>query len=106
MLLIQQLAVDEGPRLKVASPVQRREKAVSLPPDDILSLQIHSNAVDQVEMREGDHCDRAVVLDDREPVTELAIVDYIADASDGLQEFVLLDLALEKLVDVVDVEAS
>ena len=106
MLLIEQLAVDEGPRLEVASLVKCREKAVSLPPDDILSLQIHSNAIDQVEMRERNHCDRAVVLNDREPVTELAIVDYIADTSNGLQEFVLLDLTLQKLIDVVNVKAS
>ena len=66
----------------------------------------HADAVDEVEVREWDNSDRVEVLDEGEAITETAIVDLIAKATNGFGEAILLNLAVEELLNVVDVETG
>lgn len=57
-------------------------------------LLAHTDTIDKVEMREWDDSDCIVVLDIREAVAKLTVVNEIANTTDGLAELVLRNLAL------------
>ena len=56
-------------------------------------------------MGEWHHGDLVEVLDEGNPIRELTDADLVADASDGWAQLVLLDFAVEELLNVVHVEA-
>ena len=57
-------------------------------------LLAHTDTIDKIEMWEWDDGDCVVVLDIREAVAELTVVNEIANTTDGLAELVLGNLAL------------
>ena len=68
-------------------------------------LLAHAFAIQQIEMGEWHHGDLVEVLDEGNPIRELTDADLVADASDGWAQLVLLDFAVEELLNVVNVEA-
>ena len=86
--------------------IESSEESVLLSPDAVLVLLSHADLIDQVQMREGNHTDRVVVLDEGEPITELAVIYEVTDSSDRLRNLVLLDLTLEKLGQINGIEAT
>ena len=57
-------------------------------------------------MRQWDHDDVVVALDETDSVTELAVIYEIALASHCADQLVLDDTPLEELVGIVDVKAD
>ena len=57
-------------------------------------------------MWEGNDSDRIVVFNEGEPVTELTIVDKVANAAHRRGQLVFLDPSFEKLLDIVDIETA
>ena len=105
-LAVEQLARGERPGEQVASLVERREESILLAPDEILIFLPHANQIDRIEVREGNDRDAVKVLDEREAIAEFASIEEVVHASNGRCQFVLFDLALEKLRKVVDVKSA
>ena len=95
LLAVQEFSRDHGPRLKVALAIKSGKESIFLPPDQIVILLTHADAVDEVEMGEGNDSDCVKVLNEREAITESAIVDVIAHTADRLGQLILLDFAVE-----------
>ena len=86
--------------------IQSRKETVFLAPDHVLCLVAHADAVEYVEVRQWDHDDVVVALDETDSVTELAVIYEITLASHCADQLVLDDTPLEELVSIVDVKAD
>ena len=90
----------------MALAIEGSKEAILFSPNQIVVFLTHANAIDQVEMGEGNHCNRVETLDKRETITEPAIVNFIAQSADGPGKAIFFDLSVEELFDVVDVETG
>ena len=63
--------------------VKSCEESVLHAPHEVLVLLTHAYTIDKVKMREGQHNDLVVVLDEREAVTKLTIVDVVANTTNS-----------------------
>ena len=75
LLSVQQLARDERPRQQLALPVERGEEAVLLPPNQVLALVAHADALDLVDVGERDDHELVVAAQVGEPVAEFALAE-------------------------------
>ena len=57
-------------------------------------------------MREGNHSDRVIVLNEGESVTEFTIVDKIANTAHCRRQPIFLDFTFKQLLDIVNVKAA
>ena len=65
----------------------------------------HANAVDSVQVREWNHSDAIVVLDEWDSITELAAVDHCASSTDAGDDLVAIKPTAEKSLHVDHVKA-
>ena len=86
--------------------VQSAKEAVFLPPDFVRKLVVHSNASDEIHVRERNDNDSVQALDKRETLAKTTLVDQVALASDSRCELVSLNFTFAEAVQVVDKEAA
>ena len=56
-------------------------------------------------MRERQHCNAVVVLNERESITELTVVNEAIHSANGADKLVHFQLTIEQSVQIYDVEA-
>ena len=86
--------------------VQSAEEAIFLPPDFVRKLVVHSNASDEIHVRERYDNDSVQALDKGEPLAKTTLINQVALASDSRCELVSLNFAFAEAMQVVDVEAT
>lgn len=85
--------------------VKGSEKAVLLSPNQVLALELHSDAVNEIEVRERDNTDRLKRPHNREAIRELRVVDKICIAANAWRHLILFDFAVHDSFQVENVEA-
>ena len=71
-LVVEHLAIHDGPRQKIAVAVKRCEESVFLTPDHVLVFLAHTDASHGIQVWERDHNDIIVALYEREAVAKRA----------------------------------
>ena len=94
-LRVKHFACGERPCVQVTVSIKSSKEAVLFSPNEVVVLVAHTNTVDKIQVGEWDHRDRVEVLNERESITELAIVDEIRNSTDSLRQLVLFNFALE-----------
>lgn len=77
-LSIEHLAREHRPSQKITALVQRCEETILLSPDQVVRLMAHADAIEKVKMREGNHDDVVVALNQGDAVAKLTIVEQRA----------------------------
>ena len=66
----------------------------------------HSNTVYNVEMWKWDHNNIIETLDERETITELAVVDYVSMPAHGSCKLIPIHFSIQETVDIIDIESA
>ena len=102
-LAVEHSARQQRPGQQVTFSIQSGEEAALLPPNHVLGLVAHTNAVQGIEMGERDLHDIVKALQEGEPISKLCIVNQICLAANGGCELILLDTSSIQSLDIVDV---
>jgi len=72
--LVEHLASGERPGEEVASSIESSEEAILLSPYHILVFLAHADAVNEIDVRVGNHSDFEEALEEAESVAEFTVV--------------------------------
>ena len=86
---------DLRPSQKIASTVKGGEKAILLPPNQVIVLEAHTDHLNRIKVRERDHDDAIVRLKERKPVAKFVLANQAALPTDCGRQFVLVDFTLQ-----------
>ena len=86
-------------------PVQWSEEATLLSPNQLFLLVTHAYKVCYVNVRNRHHRDSVVIVDQRNLLTELTVLDPTADAAGAAPDFETFKSAFEESLNAVDIEA-
>ena len=94
------------PCKQVAILVKRSKKTIFLSPNNVFVLAAHADAGQQVQVRQRNHWNRVVILNERKSVRKKTVVNYVAKSSYRWCNLIFLNFSLKQRLKIVSVKAT